>query len=61
MLNTDKKVVDKRKVNLAIKPEVYEEFKKATKERLQTKSWVVENFMKSYTLETNKQYQYLSF
>jgi len=24
------------------------------KERLQTKSWVVENFMKSYTLETNK-------
>ena len=54
MLNTDEKVVDKRKVNLAIKPEVYEEFKKATKERLQTKSWVVENFMKSYTLETNK-------
>ncbi len=54
MLNTDKKVADKRKVNLAIKPEVYEEFKKATKERLQTKSWVVENFMKSYTLKTNK-------
>ncbi|MBL6841796.1 MAG: hypothetical protein ISQ84_06525 [Pelagibacterales bacterium] len=54
MFNTEKKQEDKRKVNLAIKPEVYEEFKKATKERLQTKSWVVENFMKSYTLKTNK-------
>ena len=54
MFNTEKKQEDKRKVNLAIEPEVYEEFKKATKERLQTKSWVVENFMKSYTLETNK-------
>ena len=31
MFNTEKKQEDKRKVNLAIKPEVYEEFKKATK------------------------------
>ena len=54
MFNTETKQEDQRKVNWAIKPEVYEEFKKATKERLQTKSWVVENFMKSYTLETNK-------
>ena len=54
MFNTEVKKIDKRKVNLAIKPDVYEEFKRATEKRLQTKSWVVENFMKSYTLETNK-------
>ena len=54
MFNTEKKQEDKRKVNLAIKPEVYEDFKKATAKRLQAKSWVVESLMKSYTLETNK-------
>ena len=48
----DKK--EKRKINLAIKPEVYEEFSKATALKLQPKSWVVENFMKIYASEVNK-------
>ena len=44
----------KTKVNLTINPKIYQMFKEATGKRLQPKSWVIENMMKSYILETNK-------
>ena len=44
----------KTKVNLTINPKVYEQFKQVAEKRLQPKSWVIENMMKSYILETNK-------
>ena len=44
----------KTKVNLTINPKIYQMFKEATGKRLQPKSWVVENMMKSYITETNK-------
>ena len=42
----------KTKVNLTINPKIYQMFKEATGKRLQPKSWVIENMMKSYILET---------
>jgi hypothetical protein len=51
--NTMNKITKKR-VNLTIEPNIYQAFSKKTKENLQPKSWVVERFMKSYTLGTNK-------
>ena len=42
------------KVNLTINPKIYQMFKEATGKRLQPKSWVIENMMKSYISETNK-------
>ena len=45
----------KTKVNLTINPKIYEQFKQVAQKRLQPKSWVIENMMKSYILETNKQ------
>jgi len=44
----------KTKVNLTINPKIYQMFKEATGKRLQPKSWVIENMMKSYISETNK-------
>ena len=44
----------KTKVNLTINPKIYEQFKQVAEKRLQPKSWVIENMMKSYILETNK-------
>lgn len=44
----------KTKVNLTINPKIYQMFKEATEKRLQPKSWVIENMMKSYITETNK-------
>ena len=37
----------KTKVNLTINPKIYQMFKEATGKRLQPKSWVIENMMKS--------------
>ena len=44
----------KTKVNLTIIPKIFQMFKEATGKRLQPKSWVIENMMKSYISETNK-------
>ena len=44
----------KTKVNLTINPKIYEQFKQVAEKRLQPKSWVIENMMKSYISETNK-------
>ena len=41
-------------VNFTINKNLYEQFKQVAEKRLQPKSWVIENMMKSYILETNK-------
>lgn len=45
--NTMNKVTKKR-VNLTISPSIYRAFSEKTKENLQPKSWVIEQFMEDY-------------
>ena len=48
MLDTNTIKTKKTKVNLTIKPDVYQAFSEKVKKNLQPKSWVIEQLIKNY-------------
>ena len=56
MFNTDTNTITKtakRKINLTITPNVYQQFSDKVKRNLQPKSWVIEQLMRNYINSTS--------
>jgi len=55
MFNTDTNTIPKtvkKKINLTITPNVYQQFSDKVKRNLQPKSWVIEQLMRNYINST---------
>jgi len=55
MFNTDTNTITKtvkKKINLTITPNVYQQFSDKVKRNLQPKSWVIEQLMRNYINST---------
>ena len=57
MFNTDTNTITKtvkKKINLTITPNVYQQFSDKVKRNLQPKSWVIEQLMRNYINSTKQ-------